>query len=39
MVGLFTASILSTDRYLLAAGGVFLTVLVPGLLLFRAEPR
>ena len=39
MVGLFTAFILSPDRYLLAAGGVFLTVFLPGLLLRRAEPR
>lgn len=39
MVGLFTALILSPERYLLAAGGVALTVLLPGLLLLRAEPR
>jgi hypothetical protein len=39
MVGLFTAMILSPDRYLLAAGGVFATVFLPGLLLLRAEPR
>lgn len=39
MVGLFAAMIFSSDRYLVAAAGVFLTVLVPGLLLFRAEPR
>jgi hypothetical protein len=39
MVGLFTAMILSPDRYLLAAAGVALTVLLPGLLLLRAEPR
>ena len=39
MVGLFTALILSPDRYLLAAGGVFATVFLPGLLLLRAEPR
>ena len=39
MVGLFTALILSPDRYLLAAAGVALTVLAPGLLLLRAEPR
>ena len=39
MVGLFTALILSPDRYLLAAAGVFLTVFLPGLLLLRAEPR
>lgn len=39
MVGLYAASIHSADRYLLAAAGVFLTVLVPGLLLLKAEPR
>jgi hypothetical protein len=39
MVGLFTALILSPDRYLLAAAGVFVTVFIPGLLLLRAEPR
>jgi hypothetical protein len=39
MVGLFTAFIFSPDRYLLAAAGVFATVLLPGLLLLRAEPR
>ena len=39
MVGLFTAMILSPDRYLLAAAGVVLTVLLPGLLLLKAEPR
>jgi len=39
MVGLFTALILSPDRYLVAAAGVALTVLVPGLVLLRAEPR
>jgi hypothetical protein len=39
MVGLFTSLIVSPDRYLLAAAGVFLTVFLPGLLLFRAEPR
>ena len=39
MVGLFTAIILSPDRYLFAAAGVALTVLLPGLLLLRAEPR
>ena len=39
MVGLFTALILSPERYLLAAAGVALTVLLPGLLLLRAEPR
>lgn len=39
MVGLYTAMIVSPDRYLIAAAGVFFTVLVPGLLLFLAEPR
>jgi hypothetical protein len=39
MVGLFTAMILSPDRYLIAAAGVFLTVFVPGVLMFMAEPR
>jgi hypothetical protein len=39
MVGLFTALILSPERYLLAAGGIALTVLLPGVLLLRAEPR
>ena len=39
MVGLFTALILSPDRYLAAAAGVALTVLLPGLLLLKAEPR
>ena len=39
MAGLFTALILHPDRYLLASLGVALTVLLPGLLLVRAEPR
>jgi hypothetical protein len=39
MVGLFTAMILSPDRYLLAAAGIALTVLLPGLMLLKAEPR
>ena len=39
MVGLFTALILSPDRYLLAAAGVAATVLIPGLLLLKSEPR
>jgi hypothetical protein len=39
MVGLFTGMILSPDRYLIAAAGIALTVLLPGLLLLRAEPR
>lgn len=39
MVGLYAAFIHSPDRYLLAAAGIFLTVLIPGLLLLKAEPR
>lgn len=39
MVGLFTAFILHPDRYLLAAGGAALTVLLPGLMLMRREPK
>lgn len=39
MVGLFTAMILSPDRYLVAAAGIALTVFLPGLVLLRAEPR
>ena len=39
MVGLFTALILHPDRYLVAAGGVALSVFLPGLLLLLAEPR
>jgi hypothetical protein len=39
MVGLFTAMILSEQRYLLAAAGILLTVFLPGLLLLRSEPR
>ena len=39
MVGLFTALILHPDRYLLAAAGVALTVLLPGILLLMAEPK
>ena len=39
MVGLFTALILSPDRYLLAAAGIALTVLLPGVILLRSEPR
>jgi hypothetical protein len=39
MVGLFTALILSPDRYLIAAAGIALTVLLPGLVMLRAEPR
>ena len=39
MVGLFTALSRWPDRYLLVAGGVALTIMIPGLLLVRAEPR
>ena len=39
MAGLFTALILHPDRYFLASAGVALTVLLPGVLLMRAEPR
>ena len=39
VAGLFTALILHPDRYLLAALAAALTVLLPGLLLVRAEPR
>ena len=39
MVGLFTALILNPDRYLLAAAGIALTVLLPGLLLMWTEPK
>ena len=39
MVGLFTALIQWPERYLLVTAGVALTVLLPGLLLMRAEPR
>jgi len=39
MVGLFTSVILHPDRYLLAAGGVALTVLLPGVLLMLREPK
>lgn len=39
MVGLFTAASAWPDRYLLAAGGIALTVLIPGLLLVLAEPK
>jgi hypothetical protein len=37
MVGLFAAMIGSPDRYLIAAAGVFATVLAPGLLLLKGE--
>jgi hypothetical protein len=39
LVGLSAALIASPWRYLLAAGGVALTVLLPGLLLLMREPR
>src|SRR5213078_1771769 len=39
MVGLFTALSRWPDRYLLVAGGIALTTLIPGLLLVRAEPK
>lgn len=39
MVGLFAAFILNPDRYLFAAAGAALTVLLPGLILVRREPR
>jgi hypothetical protein len=39
MVGLFTALIQLPERYLLVAAGVAATVLIPGLLLLRVEPK
>jgi hypothetical protein len=39
MVGLFTAFILHHDRYLLAAAGSAVTVMLPGLLLVAREPK
>jgi hypothetical protein len=39
MVGLFAALGASPDRYLLAAAGVFATVMLPGILLLRSEQR
>lgn len=39
MAGIFTAFILAPERYLVAAAGVALTVMLPGLLLLRGEPR
>jgi hypothetical protein len=39
MVGLFTAMIQHPDRYLIAAAGAALSVMIPGLLLLRAEPK
>ena len=38
MVGISAAFVLYPDRYLLAAAGAALTVMLPGLLLLRAEP-
>jgi hypothetical protein len=39
MVGLFTALILHPDRYLLAAAGAAVTVLLPGILLVARETK
>ena len=39
MVALFTALIERPERYLLVAAGVAATVLLPGLLLMRSEPK
>jgi hypothetical protein len=39
MVGLFTGLSRWPDRYLLVAGGIALTMMIPGLLLVRAEPK
>ncbi len=39
MVGLSTALVQLPERYLLVAAGVALTVLLPGLLLMRGEPK
>lgn len=39
MVGLFTAFILHSDRYLIAAAGAAATVLLPGLILLAREPK
>ena len=39
MVGMFAACIMQPDRYLLVAAGVALTVMLPGLLLVRREPK
>jgi hypothetical protein len=39
MVGLFAAVMFNPDRYLLAAAGAALTVLLPGILLVMREPR
>ncbi|HYD14021.1 MAG TPA: hypothetical protein VEC11_14320 [Allosphingosinicella sp.] len=39
MVGLFTALVAQPERYLLVAAGAAATVLLPGLLLMRTEPK
>ena len=39
VVALFTALIQQPDRYLLVAAGAAATVLLPGLLLMRGEPK
>lgn len=39
MIGLFAAFMLHPDRYLLAAAGAAVTVLLPGLILVRREPK
>ncbi|MGQ0560028.1 MAG: hypothetical protein ACT4OE_10700 [Sphingosinicella sp.] len=39
MAGAYTALILHPDRYLVAAAGAALTVMLPGLLLLSREPR
>jgi hypothetical protein len=39
MVGVYTALIHLPERYLLVAAGAAMTVMIPGLLLVRAEPK
>ena len=39
MIGLYTAFILHPDRYLIAAAGGAVTVLLPGVLLMLSEPK
>ena len=39
MIGLFAALILHPDRYLIAAAGAAVTMLLPGLILLAREPR